>query len=55
MVGNFRKLKCHMSLKLHFLHSYIDFFPDNMGTVNDEHGEQLPQQIFAMESRYRSQ
>lgn len=32
MGDNFRKLKSHMSLKLHFLHSHIDFFPDNMGT-----------------------
>ncbi|UYV73073.1 hypothetical protein LAZ67_10001744 [Cordylochernes scorpioides] len=26
-----------MSLKIHFLHSHLDFFPDNLGAVSDEH------------------
>jgi hypothetical protein len=26
-----------MSLKLHFLHSDLDFFPGNMGAASDEH------------------
>lgn len=28
-----------MFLKISFLHSYLDFFPLNCGTVGDEHGE----------------
>ena len=28
-----------MSLKIHFLHSHLDFFPDYCGAVSDEHGE----------------
>jgi hypothetical protein len=28
-----------MSLKLHFMHSHLDFFPVNMGAVPDEHAE----------------
>jgi len=32
-----------MSLKIHFLHSHLDFFPENMGAVRDEHREQVHQ------------
>jgi hypothetical protein len=28
-----------MSLKVHFLDSHLDFFPENLGAVSDEHGE----------------
>jgi hypothetical protein len=29
-----------MSLKIHFLHSHLSLFPDNLGTVSDEPGKQ---------------
>ena len=28
-----------MSLKMHFLHSDLDFFPPNLGEVSDEQGD----------------
>ncbi|KAJ4437685.1 hypothetical protein ANN_17830 [Periplaneta americana] len=28
---------CNMSLKTHFLDSHLDFFPENLGAVSDEH------------------
>ena len=34
-----------MSLKLHFLHSHLYFFPENLGDVSDEHGERFHQDI----------
>ena len=42
-----------MSLKLHFLHSHLDFFRDNLGDVRDEHGERFHQDIQVMEKRYQ--
>ncbi|UYV68012.1 Transposase [Cordylochernes scorpioides] len=42
-----------MSLKIHFLHSHLDFFPDNLGAVSDEHGERFHQDISSMEKRYQ--
>ncbi|UYV69180.1 hypothetical protein LAZ67_6002670 [Cordylochernes scorpioides] len=42
-----------MSLKIHFLHSQLDFFPDNLGAVSDEHGERFHQDISSMEKRYQ--
>ena len=49
----FQKLGCRMSLKIHFLHSHLDFFPENMGDVSDEHGERFHQDISEIETRYQ--
>lgn len=38
----------NMSLKIHFLHSHLDFFPENLGSVSDE------QDLKIYEKRYRS-
>lgn len=46
-------LGCNMSLKIHFLHPHLDFFPENLGAVSDEHGERFHQDIMAMERRYQ--
>ncbi|UYV82677.1 hypothetical protein LAZ67_22000521 [Cordylochernes scorpioides] len=40
---SYKALGCNMSLKIHFLHSHLDFFPDNLGAVSDEHGERFHQ------------
>jgi hypothetical protein len=41
-----------MSLKLHFFHSHLNFFPPNLGAVSDEHGEKFHQDIAQVERRY---
>ncbi|UYV64369.1 hypothetical protein LAZ67_3000426 [Cordylochernes scorpioides] len=50
---SYKALGCNMSLKIHFLHSHLDFFPDNLGAVSDEHGEMFHQDISSMEKRYQ--
>lgn len=50
---NYKNLKCNMSLKIHFLHSHLNFFPSNLGAVSDEHGERFHQDILSMEIRYQ--
>lgn len=47
------QLDCNMSLKMHFLHSHLDFVPDNCGAVSDEHGERFHQDILVIERRYQ--
>ena len=42
-----------MSLKIHFLESHLDFFPENLGKVSDKHGERFHQDILAMEKQYQ--
>ena len=35
LLRNFHNMGCNMSLKVHVLHSYLDFFVENLGDVND--------------------
>ncbi|UYV66602.1 hypothetical protein LAZ67_4002268 [Cordylochernes scorpioides] len=50
---SYKALGCNMSLKIHFLHSHLDFFPDNLGAVSDEYCERFHQDISSMEKRYQ--
>jgi hypothetical protein len=49
MITKYQTLGCRMSLKLHVLHSHLDFFCDNMGDI----GERFHQDIAVMEKRYQ--
>ena len=42
-------LGCNMSLKVHFLHTYLNYFPYNLGVVSEEQGETFLQDIKEME------
>ena len=53
LIESYEKLGCSMSLKLHFLHSHLNFFRDNLGKVSEEHGERFHQDIQAIEKRYQ--
>ena len=44
---------CQLSLKMHFLHSHLEFFPENVSVVSDEQGKRFQQDIQAMEERYK--
>lgn len=39
--------------KIHFLHSHLDRFPDNLGDYSEEQGERFHQDIRIMEERYQ--
>lgn len=52
LLTSYKTLGCNMSLKIHFLHSHLDFFAPNLGAVSDEHGERFHQDISRMEKRY---
>ena len=41
MLGNFTILGINISIKVHFLHSHLDRFPENLGDVSDEQGERF--------------
>lgn len=49
----YKNMGCRMSLKMHLLHSHLDFFPDNLGAVSDEQGERFHQDIAVIERRYQ--
>jgi len=42
-----------MTVKIHFLSYHLEFFPENCGSVSDEHGERIHQDIATMEGRCR--
>ena len=52
LLQSYQKLGCDMSLKIHFLHSHLDFFTKNCGAVSDESEEHFHQDISSMEKRY---
>ena len=54
MLQALEKMKCNiMSLKIHFLHSQMNFFSKNMEVVRDEHGERFHQVIASFEKHYQ--
>jgi site-specific DNA-adenine methylase len=53
LLDSYQVLGCNMSLKIHFLHSHLEFFPYNLGAVSDEHGERFHHDIASMEKRYQ--
>lgn len=46
------KMGCRMSIKVHFLHSHLDFFPANLGQFSDEQGERFHQEMLVIEKRF---
>lgn len=53
MIKNYQTLGCNMSIKLHFLDSHLNFFPDKLGDFSEEQGERCHQDMKEMEKRYQ--
>ena len=53
LIASYRCVGCRMSLKMHYLHSHLEFFKPNLGAVSEEHGERFHQDMQAMERRYQ--
>ena len=53
MLTAFRNLDCNMSVKMHYLFSYMDRFLENRGSMSDEQGEIFHQDLKEMETRYQ--
>ena len=53
LLKSYEDMGYRMSLKIHFFHSHLNFFPPNLGAVSDEHGERFHQDITKMESNYQ--
>ena len=52
LLKSYEDMGCRMSLKIHFPHYHLNFFPPNLGAVSDEHRERFHQDITKMESSY---
>lgn len=53
MIIAFGRMKVNMSLKIHFLHNHLGFFPANLGAFSDEHGERFHKDIAKIEKSYK--
>ena len=53
LMESFRRHGARMSLKMHFLRSHLDYFPENCGDFSEEQGERFHQDIRQMEERYQ--
>jgi hypothetical protein len=53
VVQFYKAMGCYMSLKVHFLDYHLEFFPENLGAVNDEHVQQFHQDISTMAKWYQ--
>lgn len=49
MLDSYKELGCNMSIKVHFLNSHLDYFPENLGSVSDEQGERFHQDLKEIE------
>jgi hypothetical protein len=53
MLTSYKAMGYNISLKIDFLEEHLEFFPENLGEVSDEHDERFHKDIMAMEKRYQ--
>ena len=53
MLTAFIKLGCNISVKIHYLFSDTDRFPENLGSMSDEQGKRFHQDLKEMETGYQ--
>jgi hypothetical protein len=53
MLQAYETVGARMSIKMHFLHGHLDYFPANLGDFSEEQGERFHQDISEMEHRYQ--
>ena len=53
MLTAFRNLGCNMSIKMHYLFSHMDRFPENLGSMSDEQEERFHQDLNETATRYQ--
>ena len=53
MLNSFESLGCIMTIKVHYLHSHLEYFPENLGDFSEEQEERFHWDIKTLESRYQ--
>jgi len=44
MIENYERLECLMNVKLHFLDSHLNYFPENLGVIDiNDNNDEFPQ------------
>ncbi|KAI6653887.1 hypothetical protein LOD99_3063 [Oopsacas minuta] len=52
MLKNFHSLGTRMNIKLHYLYSHLERFPENLGDLSEEQSERFQRDIWTMEEQY---
>lgn len=52
LLRKYNAIGARLSLKMHFLKSHLDIFPENLGHFSDEHGEKFHQDLMEIENRF---
>ena len=53
MLTTFRILGCNLRVKIHYLFSHMDRFPENLGSMSDEQRERFHQDLKEMRTWYQ--
>ena len=53
VLQNFQALGARIRIKLYYLFSHLDYFPENLGNVSEEQGERFHQDIRTMKERHQ--
>jgi len=53
LLHSYKAMGFNMSLKVNFVDSHLDFFPENLRSVSNEHGQRFHQNISTMEKLYQ--
>jgi hypothetical protein len=55
LVQSYKAVGYNMYLKMHFLEFHLDFSPEDLWAVSNEHGQRFHQDISTMEKQYQGQ
>lgn len=53
LLQSYQNIRCRISLKIHFQHSHLEFFPDNLGVVSVEQGLCFHEDVRTIETSYQ--
>ena len=53
LLKHYHGMGCNMSLKVHVLHTHLDYFWEIVVDVSDKHGERFHQDFLVMEQRFK--
>ena len=53
LLASLQELRCNMSVKVHFLHSHLDYFSENLGAMSEDQGERFHRDLKTMEKKYQ--
>jgi hypothetical protein len=53
LLTSYKAMGCNMSLKIHFLESHLDSFPQKSSANSVMNSERFHQKVMAMEKRYQ--